>query len=133
MTSITDNAQPVPRSRWIAVPGVILAAGAIAIRFAPEFVMMVLRTYGDDVLVAIAAYLFVGAACRGMTGWKVLLISLGLLWSFQVAELFHPAWMGPYWARLRFEWSDMACFAVGVGIAFGAELVLGGSRGPRRT
>jgi hypothetical protein len=124
MTSTTDHVQTAPRSRWIVLPGVLLAAGAIAIRFAPQFVMMILVTYGDDVLVAFAAYLFIGAACRKMAGWRVLLISLALLWSFQVAELFHPAWMGPYWARLRFEWSDMASFAVGAGIGFGLENIL---------
>lgn len=122
MTSSTKLVQPSSRSRWIVLPALILAACAFAIRFAPDLVMMVLRTYGDDVLVAVAAYWMVGAVGPRMAAWKVLLISLLLLWAFQTAELFHPAWMGPYWARLRFEWSDMASFALGAAIGFGSEM-----------
>jgi hypothetical protein len=120
MTSTTNSHGPI-RSRWIAALALALAASAFAIRFAPDFVMMVLRTYGDDVLVAVAAYLLIGAACRGLAGWKVLLITLALTWAFETAHLFRPAWMGPLWARLQFEWSDMASFGVGALVAFGIE------------
>lgn len=121
-TAIMPNSSSKPaRSRWIAALGVLLIAGALAIRFASQQVMVFLVTYGDDILAACAVYLILGAACRTLAGWKVLLITLAVMWGFQVAELFHPAWMGPYWARLRFEWSDIASLAFGALIGFGAE------------
>ncbi len=122
MTPPPDR-QPNHRSRWIILPALVCVASAFTIRFASDWVLMVLRTYGDDFLIALAAYLLVGAAFRRTASWKVLAISLGIMWAIQVAELFHPAWMGPYWARLRFEWSDMASFAVGAGIGFGADVL----------
>jgi hypothetical protein len=120
----TSNPRPIPRSRWIAALGLLLVAGALAIRFAPQVVMQFLVTYGDDILASTAAYLFIGAACRRLAGWKALLLTLAVMWGMQVAELFHPAWIGPYWARLRFEWSDIASLAAGACLAFGVERFL---------
>lgn len=130
--STSPSPRVLPRSRWIAALGGVMVVGALSIRFAPQAVMVFLVTYGDDILAALAAYLFIGAACRTLAPWKVLALTLLVMWSFQVAELFHPAWMGPYWARLRFEWSDIASLAVGAGIGFASEALLARLASPSR-
>ena len=108
-----------------------MIASALAIHFATQAVMAFLVTYGDDILAALGVYLLARAAWPRLAGWKVLLITLLAMWAIQVAELFHPAWMGPYWARLRFEWSDIASVTVGALIGFGAEKVIVASTGSR--
>jgi hypothetical protein len=113
-----------PRTRWLIVPALAFVASAAAIRFAPDVVVRFLRGAGDNILVALAAYLVIGAVLPRLSGWKVLALTLLVTWGIQVAELFHPAWLGPFWARLRFEWSDIASSTLGGMIGFGGEIAL---------
>jgi hypothetical protein len=100
----------------------------------PEFI----AAYAGDTLWAFAAFLTVGLLLPRSTTRTVALLAFGLSVAIELSQLYHAPWIdsirhttiGGLVLGFDFVWSDVICYAAGVGIGVLFELTRWA--GPRR-
>jgi Protein of unknown function (DUF2809) len=113
------------RNPFLVLALILLAAclGIGSRRFAsrlPGF----LADYAGDMLWALAAFLGFGLVLPRASTWRVALVALGFSAAIEVSQLYHAPWIdsirrttvGGLVLGYGFVWSDLACYAVGVGL-----------------
>lgn len=119
--------RPLP---WIAGIALVVALGLGSRRHAgllPGFV----AAYAGDTLWALAAFLGVGLLLPRAATWRVALLAMAFSALVEVSQLYHAPWidairrtrLGGLVLGFDFVWSDLACYAVGVGLGILIERV----------
>jgi hypothetical protein len=80
--------------------------------------------YAGDTLWAFVAYLVIGLVLPGVSTWRVALMAMSFSAVVEVSQLYHAPWidsirrttLGGLALGYGFLWSDLACYAVGVGL-----------------
>lgn len=86
----------------------------------PNFI----QEYAGDTLWALAAYLMVAVLFPRMAIWKVAIVAGFFSLSIEASQLYHALWinqirhtrLGGLVLGFGFLWSDLVCYAVGIGI-----------------
>jgi hypothetical protein len=89
-------------------------------------------TYAGDTLWALVVFLGLGLLLRRASTWVVTLAALTFSGLIEVSQLHHAPWidsirrttLGGLVLGSGFLWSDLACYAVGVGMGVLIELVI---------
>ena len=117
---------------WIILIALTVCLGLGSRRFAshlPGFV----AAYAGDTLWALAAFLGIGLLLPRTSTGRVALLALSFSILIEISQLYHAPWIDSIrrttWGGLilgyDFVWSDLACYAVGVGL--GVLIEYGGS------
>lgn len=123
----------------IALIVLVCALGLGSRRFGdalPGFV----AAYAGDTLWALAAFLGIGLLVPRASTGIVALAALGVSLAVELSQLYHAPWIdsirgttpGGLLLGFAFVWSDLACYAVGVGLGAGIELIGRGAAARRR-
>ena len=94
----------------------------------PDFV----AAYAGDTLWALAAFLGFGLILPRASTWRVALLAMSFSAMIEVSQLYHAPWidsirgttLGGLVLGYGFVWSDLACYAVGVGLGVLVEFWL---------
>jgi hypothetical protein len=87
--------------------------------------------YAGDTLWAFLAYLAIGLVLPGVSTWRVALVAMSFSAIVEVSQLYHAPWidsirrttLGGLALGYGFLWSDLACYAVGVGLGVVIEVI----------
>lgn len=115
---------------WLALIIQVACLGIGSRRFAsrlPGF----LADYAGDTLWALAAFLGFGLVLPRASTWRVALLAISFSVVIEVSQLYHAPWidsirrttLGGLILGYGFVWSDLACYAVGVGLGILIELM----------
>ena len=100
-----------------------------------------IATYAGDTLWALAAFLGIGLLLPRTSIRTIALLAIAFSVLIEVSQLYHAPWidsirqttLGGLILGFGFLWSDLACYATGVGLGVCAETVLRrGNRWQRR-
>lgn len=132
------------RSRRRALPTRIgLIASAVAIGLASrrysEWLPPVVAAYAGDTLWALVVFLGIGLILPGASTRRVAALALAFSVLVEVGQLYHAPWidsirrtrLGGLALGYDFVWSDLACYAAGVGL--GMLIERAGRLGPTAT
>ena len=108
---------------WLALIVVVVLLGLASRRFAhylPGFV----AAYAGDTLWATAAFLGFGLVLPTASTWAVALLAMSTSVLVEIGQLYKAPWidairrtaLGGLVLGFDFVWSDLACYAVGVGL-----------------
>jgi Protein of unknown function (DUF2809) len=97
----------------------------------------IVATYAGDTLWALALFWFLGLILARMSTARVAAMALGLSLLVELSQLYHAPWIdsvrqttiGGLILGFGFLWSDLACYASGVGLGVALETI---GRGIRR-
>ena len=114
---------------WLAMIALASALGIGSRKYAhslPHFI----AAYAGDTLWALAAFLGFGLILRRQSTWRVALLAMTFSILIEVSQLYHAPWLdsirhtilGGLILGFDFLWSDLACYAVGVGLGVAIEL-----------
>jgi hypothetical protein len=116
---------PLRRSPTIWIAGIMLVCvlGIGSRRYA-QVLPHVVATYAGDTLWALAAFLAFGLVMPRATTGRVAASALFLSVLIEVSQLYHARWidavrqtrLGGLVLGFDFVWSDLACYAVGIGL-----------------
>ncbi len=119
------------RSPWLylVLLAVIIALGIGSRRFGrvlPGFV----AAFAGDTLWALAAFVGIGLILSSASTWRVATLAFLLAVLVEVSQLYHAPWidsirdttLGALVLGHGFLWSDLGCYAVGVGIGILFEI-----------
>ncbi len=118
----------------------VVALGLGSRRFGgslPGFV----ANYAGDTLWATAAFLGIGLVLPRASAWAVASLAMGFSSLVEVGQLYHAPWidsirrttLGGLVLGFDFVWSDLACYAAGVGLGLVIERVVPHDRSARRS
>ena len=87
--------------------------------------------YAGDSLWALLAFLVIGQVMPRVSTWRVAVLAMSFSVMIEVSQLYHADWidtirrttLGSMTLGHGFLWSDLACYAVGVGMGVVIELV----------
>ncbi len=87
--------------------------------------------YAGDTLWAVAAFLAIGLVLPRASTWVVAGLALLVSVAVELSQLYHAPWIdsirsttaGSLLLGFGFLWSDLACYAVGVGLASRIEII----------
>lgn len=111
-----------PRTVQLVACAVTIALGLLSrVADAPAFVI---ATFGDA-LYAVLIYGLLGLVAPRATIARVAAVAWAICAAIEISQAWHPAWLDALRAHRPvalvlgrgFLWSDLACYAVGVGIA----------------
>jgi hypothetical protein len=93
----------------------------------PEFI----AAFVGDTLWALAAYLGIGLIIPRASTWTVACLAMAFSVAIELSQLYHAHWidsirhttLGGLILGFGFLWSDLACYAVGVGIGVIVEWI----------
>jgi glycopeptide antibiotics resistance protein len=130
----------VSRNRPVQIALIILVSllGIGSRRYAhalPDFI----AAYAGDTLWALAAFLAIGVLLPRVSTVRVALLAMALSVTVELSQLYHAPWidsirqttLGGLVLGFGFVWSDLACYAAGVGLGV-CEEILGRRVGGRR-
>jgi hypothetical protein len=130
--------QPVRRRPLIQLGLLVLTIllGLGSRRYASALPTIV-STYAGDTLWALALFWFLGLILPRMSPTRVAAMALGLSLLVELSQLYHAPWIdavrrttiGGLILGFGFLWSDLACYAAGVGLGVVLETI---GRGIRR-
>ncbi len=114
---------------WLTMIALASALGIGSRQYAhslPRFI----AAYAGDTLWALAAFLGFGLILRRQSTWRVALFAMTFSILIEVSQLYHAPWLdsirhtilGGLILGFGFLWSDLACYAVGVGLGVAIEL-----------
>ncbi len=91
-----------------------------------------IAAYAGDMLWALAAFLGVGLVLPRASTRTVALLAMGLSVAVELSQLYHASWidsirhtpLGGLILGFGFLWSDLACYAAGVGLGVIIEMLL---------
>ena len=100
-----------------------------------------IAAYAGDTLWALAAFLGIGMVLPRASTWTVALLAISLSFAVELSQLYHAPWIdslrsttvGGLLMGFGFLWSDLACYAVGVGIGVLIEIIGGFNPGKDRS
>jgi hypothetical protein len=86
--------------------------------------------YAGDTLWALAAFLGIGFLLPDLSTWRVAALAISFSVIIEVSQLYHAPWidsirrttLGGLVLGYDFVWSDLACYAVGVGMGIRIEM-----------
>ena len=115
---------------WLALIAVVVLLGLSSRLIAPHLPGFV-AAYAGDTLWATAAFLGIGLLLPRASTWRVALLAMSLSVLVEVGQLYHAPWidsirsttLGGLVLGYDFVWSDLACYAVGVGLGVVAEWI----------
>lgn len=116
---------------WLALLVVVILLGLGSRRFGrhlPGFV----AAYAGDTLWATAAFLMFGLVLPRFSTWAVALMAMSMSVLVETSQLYKAPWidsirrttLGGLVLGHDFVWSDLACYAVGVGLGILIELAI---------
>jgi hypothetical protein len=128
------------RFAWLALLAVTILLGLGSRRFGarlPNFV----AAYAGDTLWATAAFLGIGLALTRASTGRVALLAMIFSVAVEVGQLYKAPWidtirrttLGGLVLGFDFLWSDLACYAVGVGMGILIELAIQNGRAGEMT
>jgi hypothetical protein len=90
-----------------------------------------IAAFAGDTLWALAAFLGIGVLLPRAATWEVASIALGVSVAVELSQLYHAPWidsirhttLGGLVLGFGFVWSDLACYAVGVGSGVLVEIL----------
>ncbi len=114
---------------WLVMIALASALGIGSRQYAhslPRFIAV----YAGDTLWALAAFLGFGLILRRQSTWRVALFAMTFSILIEVSQLYHAPWLesirhtilGGLILGFDFLWSDLACYAVSVGLGVAIEL-----------
>lgn len=126
---MTARCRRRPPSLWIVLLALTVVLGIGSRRFGPRLPGFV-AAYAGDTLWASAAFLGLGLLLPAASTTQVAALSLLVSVLVEVSQLHHAPWidsirrttLGALALGHGFLWSDLACYAVGVGLGVLAEL-----------
>lgn len=129
---------PRPRLAVATLFAVTVAAGLGSRRF-PDRIPLVLATYAGDVLWAAMVYWIIVFVRPGLSRLAAAIGTFGFALAIEVSQLYRAPWLDAIRATRAgalalgqgFLWSDLACYAVGAGLALAIDVALfraGGNR-----
>ena len=88
-----------------------------------------IAAYAGDTLWALAAFLGIGLILPRQQTWKVAVLAMTFSVAIELSQLYHAPWidsirhttLGGLILGFGFLWSDLACYAVGVGLGAAIE------------
>ena len=115
---------------WLARIVVIALLGPGSRRFG-TLLPGVVAAYAGDTLWALAAFLGIGLFLPRTSTVRVALLALSFSMLIEVSQLYHAPWidsirrttLGGLILGYDFVWSDLACYAVGVGLGVVVETI----------
>lgn len=110
---------------------VILILGLGSRRFGPHLPGP-LAAYGGDTLWATAAFLGIGLLLPRASTWSISVLAMAFSVLIETSQLYKAPWiasirrtpLGGLVLGFDFVWSDLACYAVGVGLGILIELAV---------
>ena len=90
-----------------------------------------IAAYSGDTLWALAAFNGIGMVLPRASTWTVAFLALSLSFGVELSQLYHAPWIdsirmttvGGLLLGFSFVWSDLACYAVGVGLGMLIEVI----------
>ena len=107
----------------ITLLGLVCLLGMGSRRYAqvlPGFI----AAYAGDTLWALAAFLGIGLVFRRSSTWTIACLAMAFSGAVEISQLYHAPWIdsirhttvGGLILGFGFLWSDLGCYAVGVGL-----------------
>jgi hypothetical protein len=117
---------------WAALIALAVVLGLGSRRYGqslPGFV----AAYAGDTLWALVAFLGIGLLLPRASTWRVALLAMSFSAAIEGSQLYHAPWidsirrttLGGLVLGQGFVWSDLACYAVGVGLGMLVERGIG--------
>src|SRR4051812_46655850 len=108
---------------WLALIALVVASGLGSRHFGhslPGFV----AAYAGDTLWALVAFLGIGLILPRASTWRVAALAMTVSVAVEAGQLYHAPWidsirrttLGGLLLGFDFVWSDLACYAAGVGL-----------------
>jgi hypothetical protein len=90
-----------------------------------------IAAYAGDTLWSLAAFLGIGLVLSRASTWTIACLAMGFSVPIELSQLYHAPWIdsirqttvGGLILGFGFLWSDLACYAVGVGIGVVLEWI----------
>jgi hypothetical protein len=124
---------PIRRHRLVQLALIVLVAilGIGSRRYAhalPQFI----AAYAGDTLWALAAFLGIGLFLHRASTLRVALVAMAFSVAVELSQLYHAPWIdslrqttvGGLFLGFGFVWSDLVCYASGVGLGVCAEILM---------
>jgi hypothetical protein len=113
---------------WFALIVMVVILGLGSRRFGPRLPGFV-AAYAGDTLWAAAAFLGIGLLLPRASTWRVAVLAMAFSVIIEVGQLYHAPWIdsirrttvGGLLLGFDFVWSDLACYAAGVGLGIFIE------------
>jgi hypothetical protein len=125
---------------WLGLLAMVVFSGLASRRFGHHLPGLV-SAYAGDTLWATAAFLGLGLLLPKSPTWRIASLATIFSVAVEVGQLYHAPWLdsirrttlGGLVLGFDFVWSDLACYAVGVGLGILIELaILHGRSAPGR-
>jgi hypothetical protein len=129
MTTPATRRRPV--AAWLALIAVVVALGLGSRRYRPHLPGSV-AAYAGDTLWATAAFLGLGLLLPRTSTWAIAFLAMTFSVLVEVGQLYKAPWidsirrttLGGLVLGYDFVWSDLVCYAVGVGLGILIELAV---------
>jgi hypothetical protein len=120
MTVVTGRRHPL---LWFTLLALAACLGIGSRRYSGDLPAFV-AAYAGDTLWALAAFLLVGLLLPRASAWKIAGLAMTFSMAIEVSQLYHAPWIdsirhttvGGLVLGFGFVWSDLACYAVGIGL-----------------
>jgi hypothetical protein len=118
-----------PKLRWLLL-GAIVAAGLATRRYGsvlPE----VVAVYGGDTVWALMVFVGLGLVFPNRPLRWMAIVAFAISFGVELSQLYHTAWLdelrrsrlGALILGQGFLWSDLVCYAIGIGLGVTLELL----------
>jgi hypothetical protein len=121
------------RNPLVQIAVIVLAAVlGIGSRHYAHVLPGVIAVYAGDTFWAFAAFLGMGLILPRQSTWRVALLAMAFSVAIELTQLYHARWIdsirqttvGGLILGFGFLWSDLACYAAGVGVGVILELIV---------
>ena len=117
------------RLKYLIAAVVVVCLGLASRRYA-DLLPHIVASYAGDTLWALTAFLGIGILFPKWTTLRVTLAAMLFAVSIELSQLYHAPWIdqlrhttvGALILGQGFLWSDILCYAVGVGLGYILEL-----------
>jgi hypothetical protein len=111
--------------------GLVVLMG-IGSRHYPHILPRFIAAYAGDTLWALAAFLGIGLLLPRASSRTIALLAMAFSVSIELSQLYHAPWidsirrttLGGLILGFGFLWSDLACYAVGIGLGVIVDLTI---------
>ena len=118
-----------PKLRWLLLVAIV-GAGLATRRYASALPDIV-GVYGGDTLWALMVFVALGLVFPNRPIRWIALVALAISFGVEFSQLFHTAWLdelrrsrlGALVLGQGFLWSDLVCYAIGIGLGAALELL----------